>query len=102
MARRGVTEAKMLLLRTSRGARRAESGVIKFSGSYQHAAETESCGGIPKSYGKIEDSTCWVPHPRTGIYFPKGHEWVMDDVPEGAASFTHTYWLRNVDDVDNN
>ncbi|KAL1342824.1 hypothetical protein HN51_029317 [Arachis hypogaea] len=97
MARRGVTD--MLLLRTNRGARRTESGVIKFSGSSQHAAE--SCGGIPKSYGKIEDSTCWVPHPRTGIYFPKGHEWVMDDVPEGAASFTQTYWLRNVDGVDN-
>lgn len=46
----------------------------------------------------MDDSSYWVPHPRTGIYFPKGHESVMDDVPEGAASFDQTYWLRNVDD----
>lgn len=52
---------------------------------------------------KTEDSPYWVPHPRTGIYFPKGHESVMDDVPEGAASLNdqfQTYWLRNVDGVE--
>jgi hypothetical protein len=36
----------------------------------------------------------WVPHPRTGIYYPKGFEWVMEDVPSGAASFQQSYWLR--------
>ena len=43
--------------------------------------------------------TNWVPHPRTGIYFPEGYEWVMDDVPNNAASLgqTQPYWLRNVD-----
>lgn len=45
-------------------------------------------------------SSCWVPHPRTGIYVPKGHEQVIDDVPEGAASFNRTYWLREVDGVE--
>ncbi|KAM2989240.1 hypothetical protein FF2_003243 [Malus domestica] len=34
-----------------------------------------------------------------GIYVPKGHEKVMDDVPKGAASFNQTFWLRNVDGV---
>ncbi|KAG2704680.1 hypothetical protein I3760_05G015500 [Carya illinoinensis] len=51
---------------------------------------------------KMDESPYWVPHPRTGIYFPKGHESVMDDVPEGAASLNQfqTYWLRNVDGVE--
>ncbi|GAB2292152.1 hypothetical protein Dimus_026404 [Dionaea muscipula] len=42
----------------------------------------------------------WVPHPRTGIYFPKGHEWVMEDVPHEAASPEKTYWLRSIDGVE--
>lgn len=45
-------------------------------------------------------SSCWVPHPRTGIYVPKGHEQVVDDVPDGAAFFDQTYWLREVDGVE--
>lgn len=40
-------------------------------------------------------SSCWVPHPRTGIYFPVGHEWVMEDVPDGAATFSETCYYRN-------
>lgn len=50
-----------------------------------------NCGGEEES---------WVPHPRTGIFFPPGQESVMDDVPVGAASFDMTFWLRNVDGVD--
>uniref|UniRef100_A0A7N0VBD9 Uncharacterized protein n=1 Tax=Kalanchoe fedtschenkoi TaxID=63787 RepID=A0A7N0VBD9_KALFE len=48
------------------------------------------------------NSSNWVPHPRTGIYFPKGHEWVMEGVPDGAATFEghEPYWLRNVEGVD--
>ncbi|KAK9705348.1 hypothetical protein RND81_07G050100 [Saponaria officinalis] len=44
----------------------------------------------------------WVPHPRSGIYFPQGHDWVMDDVPCNAATLGQgqTYWLRNIDGVD--
>ncbi|KAJ8752372.1 hypothetical protein K2173_004008 [Erythroxylum novogranatense] len=42
-----------------------------------------------------------MPHPRNGIYVPKGHEKMIDDVPESAASCSnHVYWLRNVDGVD--
>ncbi|KAJ1265496.1 hypothetical protein BS78_08G080400 [Paspalum vaginatum] len=40
------------------------------------------------------ETSLWVPHPRTGIYYPKGFEWVMDDVPSGAASFQPSYWFR--------
>lgn len=42
----------------------------------------------------------WTPHPHSGIYVPKGHERVVDDVPKNAASFDKTYWLRNVDGVE--
>ncbi|KAL7199500.1 hypothetical protein ACSBR2_021725 [Camellia fascicularis] len=44
--------------------------------------------------------TSWVPHHRTGIYYPEGHEGVIDGVPDGAASFGQSYWLRNIDGVD--
>ncbi|CAI9104308.1 OLC1v1002951C1 [Oldenlandia corymbosa var. corymbosa] len=46
-------------------------------------------------------SCCWMPHYRTGIYYPKGHEAIMEDIPEGAACFGDTtYWMRNIDGVD--
>ena len=77
-----------VLSRSCRGAKRAKSGLSKFSGTAQPA---ESSGGVSKSGGKIEDSACWIPHPRTGIYFPKGHEWVMDDVTEVAPSTKRNY-----------
>ncbi|TXG69487.1 hypothetical protein EZV62_004422 [Acer yangbiense] len=38
----------------------------------------------------------WVPDDRTGIYYPKGHEKVMEDVPVGAAKHTHgVNWFSN-------
>lgn len=46
------------------------------------------------------ESTLWIPHPRTGIYYPKGHERVMDDIPKGAASFKQPYWLRSSEGTD--
>ncbi|OMO73936.1 hypothetical protein CCACVL1_17064 [Corchorus capsularis] len=56
---------------------------------------------ISNNYGNdIKDSSCWVPHPKSGIYFPKGHEWVMKDVPDGAASLGQTFWLRGVEGVE--
>lgn len=50
--------------------------------------KVDTCGGL------------WVPDPRTGIYYPKGHEKVMEDVPNGAASLPSTYWLRSIEGVD--
>ncbi|KAK1575049.1 hypothetical protein Q3G72_002143 [Acer saccharum] len=38
----------------------------------------------------------WVPDDRTGIYYPKGHEKVMEDVPVGAAKHSHgVNWFSN-------
>ncbi|GJW89158.1 hypothetical protein Tco_0164498 [Tanacetum coccineum] len=49
-----------------------------------------------KVYEEREES-CWISHLRTGIFYPKGHEGVMNEVPDGAASFASSYWLRNND-----
>ncbi|GKV26449.1 hypothetical protein SLEP1_g35743 [Rubroshorea leprosula] len=59
----------------------------------------EKLGRGSKGGGTVHES-CWVPHPRSGIYCPKGHEWVMNDVPESAARFERAFWLRNVDGVE--
>nr|KAJ0202789.1 hypothetical protein LSAT_V11C500269600 [Lactuca sativa] len=54
--------------------------------------------GEKKEYNEQQqEEECWIPHRRTGIYYPKGHEWVMEDVPDGAACFAYSYWLRNSD-----
>ncbi|KAI3815276.1 hypothetical protein L1987_14938 [Smallanthus sonchifolius] len=60
--------------------------------SFEHKVHPQD-----KKYKEHEES-CWIPHSRTGIYYPKGHEWVMKDVPDGAARFDYTYWFRNGDD----
>lgn len=35
--------------------------------------------------GNNHDGNWWIPDDRTGIFYPKGHEKVMEDVPSGAA-----------------
>lgn len=57
--------------------------------------------GNPSDSGeKMSESSCWIPHPRSGVYFPRGHEWVIDDLPADVASLNPTCWLRNIDGVD--
>ncbi|KAJ6892727.1 hypothetical protein NC651_025821 [Populus alba x Populus x berolinensis] len=38
-----------------------------------------------KSHVGETGSNCWVPHERTGIYYPKGQEKVVDGVPPAAG-----------------
>ncbi|KAJ6299096.1 hypothetical protein OIU76_020134 [Salix suchowensis] len=76
------------------GKRRGRSGAIL-------AAPRQSTG--QKSQGTRSNVARWrigCLILAQGIYVPKGHEWVMEDVPENAASFSQTYWLRNVDGVE--
>ncbi|GJZ88935.1 retrovirus-related pol polyprotein from transposon TNT 1-94 [Tanacetum coccineum] len=49
-----------------------------------------------KVYEEREES-CWILHLRTGIFYPKSHEGVMNEVPDGAAIFASSYCLRNSD-----
>ncbi|GJX86257.1 hypothetical protein Tco_0337031 [Tanacetum coccineum] len=59
--------------------------------SFRHKAQQQN-----KIYEEREES-CWILHLRTGIFYPKGHERVMNEVPDGAAISASSYWLRNND-----
>ncbi|GJR78738.1 mitochondrial metalloendopeptidase OMA1-like protein isoform X1 [Tanacetum coccineum] len=49
-----------------------------------------------KVYDEREES-CWILHLRTGIFYLKGHEGVMNEFSDGAAIFASSYLLRNSD-----
>ncbi|PKI40257.1 hypothetical protein CRG98_039375 [Punica granatum] len=46
-----------------------------------------------KSQGDRGSGRSWVPHERTGIYYPKGQEKVIEDVPSGAAKDIGINWF---------
>ncbi|XP_059448951.1 uncharacterized protein LOC132180113 [Corylus avellana] len=91
-----MARANMLMLRQ---AVQVERGFSKHAGVDHHAQKKPR---NPSGRGEkmSESPPCWVPHPRSGVYFPKGHEHVIDDLPAHAASLNQTFWLRNVDGVD--
>ncbi|XP_010647936.1 uncharacterized protein LOC100265247 isoform X1 [Vitis vinifera] len=99
MARTGVAKTQVLFLSSCRGAKPVWRGLSKVAGAEgaPGKARGRTDGADHKGDGS---SSSWVPHPRTGIYFPEGHDHMMDDVPDGAACFGQTYWLRTVDGVD--
>jgi len=81
--------------RTAKGAE-STTGLSRYlgreAGSKQLLVDQKA---VVDSTSSSSYSNCWVPHPRTGIYFPVGHEWVMEDVPDGAATFSETCYFRN-------
>ncbi|KAH1030871.1 hypothetical protein J1N35_043045 [Gossypium stocksii] len=83
-----------ICLDSRKGSKRVERPLSKIASADREI--NKKC----KSNDDIKGSSSWVPHPKSGIYFPKGHEWVMDDVPDRAASFGSSFWVRNVDGVD--
>ncbi|GAV71850.1 LEA_3 domain-containing protein [Cephalotus follicularis] len=95
MATAAIVKTKILMLSSCRQ-------VKKVDRCFHKPAGVRVCGKPRETVNqsKTKDSTSWIPDPRTGIYFPKGHEWVLKDVPASAASFNETYWLRNVDGVE--
>ncbi|KAF9675824.1 hypothetical protein SADUNF_Sadunf09G0073500 [Salix dunnii] len=88
-ARTMISKTKMLMLRKTRPALQCH---FSSPPAVHHPEKPRN-----NKDSKMED---WVPHPRSGIFVPKGREWVVDDVPEKAASLNQTYWLRNVDGVE--
>ncbi|XP_031109764.1 uncharacterized protein LOC116013905 [Ipomoea triloba] len=75
-------------------------GLAAYCGSGRCYTKTKhfEWSNVVEVEGPAAKRGCWVPDPRTGIYFPEGHERVLDDIPNAAATSTQTYWLRNVDD----
>ncbi|KAG4212808.1 hypothetical protein ERO13_A01G008400v2 [Gossypium hirsutum] len=99
MGRFAIAKTKILMLREAK--RPVERPISKIAGADRETIEkSRKSSSNSNSSNDIKDSWCWVPHPKSGIYFPEGHEWVMKDVPDGAASLNQTYWLRNVEGVD--
>ncbi|KAK4744962.1 hypothetical protein SAY87_011274 [Trapa incisa] len=103
MARALVAGTKELLLSSWNHPQRAQKGsrLTGIKGLHQESAEQvarrrDGDGGADQK----QELSPWVPHPRTGIYVPQGHESVIDDIPQKAASLVEAYWLRDVDGAD--
>ncbi|KAH7858910.1 hypothetical protein Vadar_029262 [Vaccinium darrowii] len=48
--------------------------------------------------GRADGDCSWVPDHRTGIYYPKGQEKVIEDVPAGAGKDFRVNWFTNNED----
>ncbi|KAI3448160.1 hypothetical protein Pfo_004825 [Paulownia fortunei] len=100
MARTGIKNSKMLLMKPF------SLQVLAVGRCMSRLARPNHCTNRsleePAADERRPEDTpsCWMPHPRTGIYFPKGQEWVMEDIPNDAASFDCNFWLRSIDGVD--
>lgn len=49
--------------------------------------------------GESDSNNMWVPHERTGIYYPKGHEKVLEDVPPVATKEFGVDWFSYNDEI---
>ncbi|KAL2512095.1 hypothetical protein Adt_17695 [Abeliophyllum distichum] len=100
MARAGIMKTKLLLLDRQVEVKPVGRCISKLARSNYKRKTKGSVEGGDMVQQEHNGPLGWLPHPRTGIYFPKGHESVMDDVPTDAACFDRTYWLRNIEGVD--
>ncbi|KAJ7961221.1 Late embryogenesis abundant protein [Quillaja saponaria] len=55
--------------------------------------ESEEVRNMGSTTAGDNDNSVWVPHERTGIYYPKGQEKVMQDVPSGAGKDAGVNWF---------
>jgi hypothetical protein len=49
--------------------------------------------------GHSDSTYVWIPHDRTGIYYPKGQEKVMEDVPPAAVKDVGVNWFSYNEDI---
>uniref|UniRef100_A0A803QNJ0 Late embryogenesis abundant protein n=1 Tax=Cannabis sativa TaxID=3483 RepID=A0A803QNJ0_CANSA len=64
------------------------SNVRHINGGHDH----DHCDEVSKN-----DGNEWIPDVRTGIYYPKGHEKVMEDVPPKAGKDIN--WMSYSDNI---
>ncbi|KAK4758523.1 hypothetical protein SAY87_019824 [Trapa incisa] len=93
------TELLLRSLRQHKGARRTISRITGLEQQQEKAEQVASCDDLLEE-DEMQKLPVWIPHPRTGIYFPRGHERVMDKVPDNAASLSETCWFRSSHGVD--
>ncbi|CAN4098460.1 unnamed protein product [Withania somnifera] len=100
----------MWLVRAFRGAARDSHGPVppilrkayhRKSTSPDMITDTVKLNGedqVKNSMGvmKNHEDTWWVPDDRTGIFYPKGQEKVLEDVPSaGGKDFRAINWFSN-------
>ncbi|GJX94717.1 RNA-directed DNA polymerase, eukaryota, reverse transcriptase zinc-binding domain protein [Tanacetum coccineum] len=67
-----------------------DNGDTKWNECYDNEDELQSFRHKARQQDKVyeeREESCWILHLRTGIFYPKGHEGVMNEVPDGAAIF---------------
>ncbi|KAF6138460.1 hypothetical protein GIB67_022494 [Kingdonia uniflora] len=88
----------------ARGIQSLHSKFIKFvHGKAYHRESSTSSGELKKVAVMAEEeedysdihvgTTIWVPHDRTRMYYPKGQEKVVDEVPNGASKLSEIHWF---------
>ncbi|KAE8723729.1 2-oxoglutarate (2OG) and Fe(II)-dependent oxygenase superfamily protein [Hibiscus syriacus] len=82
MGRAAFTKAMVLMLRE---AKRSERPLSKIAG-----ADREIINKCNSKDG-VKGSSTWVPHPKSGIYFPKGQEWVMEMFRNGRLLLAEVF-----------
>ncbi|GKC03402.1 retrotransposable element Tf2 [Tanacetum coccineum] len=69
----------------------ALSVLVKWNECYDNEDELQSFRHKAQQQDKVyeeHEESCWILHLRNGIFYPKGHEGVMNEVPDGAAIFS--------------
>ncbi|GJW03734.1 hypothetical protein Tco_1562590 [Tanacetum coccineum] len=70
--------------------RDSQDGSLTWNECYDNEDELQSFRHKARQQDKVyeeREESCWILHLRTGIFYPKGHEGVMNEVPDGAAIF---------------
>lgn len=58
---------------------------VRSDGASVREAEMKTMRGFSVATTSTSSESSWVPHETTGIYYPKGQEKVMQDVPPPPA-----------------
>ncbi|WOG99328.1 hypothetical protein DCAR_0518676 [Daucus carota subsp. sativus] len=82
----------------SRGAQTMNSVYLKpmLRKAYHRKSGEKVSDGLKKNEDrKMKDGNWWIRDDRTGIFYPKGQEKVMEDVPLHAGRDFGVNWLSN-------
>ncbi|XP_021298503.1 F-box/LRR-repeat protein At4g14103-like [Herrania umbratica] len=103
----GLGEVKQMAATFTRGAHTINS-IFSKPTIRKNCSKGSSCGDTRREPMKLEaeevkknsmggqhDGSWWVPHDRTGIYYPKGQEKVMADVPAAAGKDAQINWFSH-------
>ena len=64
------------------------------------ATRGEEANGKHYNHSSVADNgsnKCWVPHDKTGIYYPSGHDKEMEAIPSTACKDLGINWFSDDD-----